>query len=195
MEFEFSVDTILELISVLLAILYVILAAKEHISCWIFGIVSSVIGVYLTYKSGLPGQALLYAYYVLIAFYGWYSWGKKNDDSEGLMVRWWKWKQHAIALSIGVVATLGVYYGAQFLLEEDLLLLDTATAAFSVIATFMLTRKVLDNWIYWIVIDSASLILYFTQGLNFFTVLFGIYLVLSIYGLVNWKKQQQRHVA
>lgn len=195
MEIEFSFMGVLELVTVLLAIVYVILAAKEHIWCWPFGIVSSAIGVYITYENALLGQSLMYVYYVVMGVYGWTAWSKKDESTPPRKAKWWSWKSHAIAIAVGVSASTGAYFLLNYYTDGATLYLDCITATFSFIATFMLTRKIIDNWIYWIVIDTASLVLYMSLELVFFTGLFAVYLVLSIYGLVNWYKQQQRHGA
>lgn len=190
-----STTAILELIAVVLNIIYVVLAAREKIACWYFGTVGSAIGIYVTFVMDLPGQSLLYVYYTAMSVYGWYKWRQNKSDGESAAIHWFGLKKNAIAIVGGAALTTGLYYLINGFFEQEIRALDLATVVFSLIGMYLITIKVIDNWIYWIVIDAASLYLYFTQELYFYAILFIVYMIISVYGLIKWQKHIATHAS
>jgi nicotinamide mononucleotide transporter len=183
-----------ELVAVVLALLYLLLAMKERIECWYAAFVSTGIYIFLFWDVSLLMESALQVYYLAMAVYGWWQWRKKNDQSEGLIIHVWSFRQHAIA--IATVALLVLVSG--YLLAENttaaLPYLDSFTTWGAVITTYMVTQKVLENWLYWIVIDGVSVFLYIDRELYMTAVLFVLYVVIVVIGFLQWLpryRQQQ----
>jgi nicotinamide mononucleotide transporter len=176
--------------------LYVIYAARQRMITWVFAFITSALYVYLCFINELYIETLLQLFYVAMAIYGWQQWKKHEnlgvkgaDEGEmppAQLVISWKWKQHFILIAAGVVGTgtLGIIF--QTFTGQENAFLDAFTTVFSLFATFMVTRRVLENWLYWIVIDAASVFLYYNRGLKLSALLFVLFTILAIYGWIKW---------
>jgi nicotinamide mononucleotide transporter len=133
-------------------------------------------------------ESALNAYYMVMAVYGWYQWQKGGNSSEGIKLSCWGLKNHLLA--IGLVLVLSVISG--YLLSQNtdarMPYIDSFTTWGSVITTYMVARKVLENWLYWIVIDGVSIFLYIDRELYQTAGLFVLYLVLAVIGYLAWRK-------
>jgi len=147
-------------------------------------------------------ESALNVYYMGMAVYGWWQWHKPATDqtapanSHAVTVHRWRWQQHVIALSMIAVATLvsGTLLARNT--EAALPYLDSFTTWSSVVTTFMVARKVLENWWYWIVIDAVSVYLYIDRGLYLTAMLFISYTVIAIFGYFAWQRtmKTQQHL-
>ena len=176
-----------EIIAVFFAILYLLLAIKENILCWLAALISTSFYVFLFFDVNLYMESGLQIYYIGMAFYGWYSWRKHNNKADDLVIHSWSSKQHIAAiLSIIVISSLSAW----LLLATQAAYpwLDSFTTWSAVLTTWMVARKVLENWLYWIVIDSVSIYLFVHKELYLTAVLFGLYIVLCIFGYIKWKQ-------
>jgi nicotinamide mononucleotide transporter len=186
---EFHHNSLLELIAVVLAIAYLLLAVRQHIACWYAAFISTAIFLYVFWQVNLYMESGLQVYYLGMAVYGWWAWqGGRSKGKPGLTINTWSLRQHLIVIGIVVVATFvsGTLLSGT---EQRLGYLDSFTTWGAVVATFMVTRKVLENWLYWIVIDSASLYLYFDRELYFTMILFLVYLVIIFFGFQSWLRE------
>ncbi|MFP6794437.1 MAG: nicotinamide riboside transporter PnuC [Pseudomonadales bacterium] len=186
---EFHQNSLLELIAVVLAIAYLLLAVRQHIACWYAAFISTAIFLYVFWQVNLYMESGLQVYYLGMAVYGWWAWQRgRSEGRPGLTISTWSLRQHLIVIGIVVVATFvsGTLLSGT---EQRLGYLDSFTTWGAVVATFMVTRKVLENWLYWIVIDSASLYLYFDRELYFTMILFLVYLVIIFFGFRNWLRE------
>ena len=186
---EFHQNSLLELIAVVLAIAYLLLAVRQHIACWYAAFISTAIFLYVFWQVNLYMESGLQVYYLGMAVYGWWAWQRgRSEGKPGLTINTWSLRQHLIVIGIVVVATFvsGTLLSGT---EQRLGYLDSFTTWGAVVATFMVTRKVLENWLYWIVIDSASLYLYFDRELYFTMILFLVYLVIIFFGFQSWLRE------
>lgn len=181
-----------EAAAVVCGIAYVILAAREHIACWFFGILNGLFSVYLFYQSGLLAESVLYLYYVAAGAYGWYAWAytKRPDQnpSRQLQVGEWRLPIHLILIVGGVFLSLLVAWFLQNYTQAQMPLIDAHTTVFSFITTYMVTRKILSNWIYWIVIDAVSVWLYASRDLYLYALLMAGYTLLAVWGYWSWHR-------
>ena len=188
MIFNFIVHNWLEITAVIFAILYLILAVKQNILCWIAGIISSVLYFFIMQKAGLYMEAYLQVFYVVMGIYGWSQWSASNASNPSFIVNTWSKYQHMIAISI--ILALSLLSG--FLLERytdaALPFLDALVSWGAVVATYMVAKKLLENWIYWFVIDATSIFLFIERGLWLSAVLFATYLVIIFFGYQSWNK-------
>mgnify|MGYP006266152101 CR=1 FL=1 len=182
-----------EMAAVGCGVAYVILAAREHILCWLFGIANGILSVYVFLRAGLLAEAGLYAFYILAGIYGWYTWlhGPERDQSGGdsLRVAEWGWLRHVAWILAGVALSLGLAYVLQSYTPAEMPLIDAHTTVFSFLATYMVTRKILSNWLYWIAIDGVSVWLYATRDLYLYSLLMLAYTGIAIWGYFSWRRQ------
>ncbi|GKT11739.1 MAG: nicotinamide mononucleotide transporter [Thiomicrorhabdus sp.] len=175
-----------------LGIIYVILASKESIWCWPTALLSTLIYTLLFWEGQLPMQSILNAYYMAMAVYGFILWRKQAESENTLRITARPIKFHIIFVGTGVVLTglIGFYLSNNA--EARMPYLDAAVTVFSVMNTILMARKVIENWLYWIVIDAAAIVLYLQTGYYVTIIMFLVYLVLAVYGYLNWKKLQQK---
>ncbi|WP_019555842.1 nicotinamide riboside transporter PnuC [Thiomicrorhabdus arctica] len=173
-----------------LGILYVILAAKESIWCWPAALVSTLIYTVLFWKGQLPMQAILNVYYMGMAVYGFILWQQQTTPKDNLRISNRPLKFHALFIGIGIMLTslIGLYLSS--IPGNRLPFLDAAVTVFSVMNTALMVRKVLENWLYWMVINVAAITLYFQTGYYVTILMFLVYLALAIYGYKNWRALQ-----
>ena len=172
-----------EWLAVALGVVYIILIMRRQRWGWAAGGASSLILTVLAARAQLPMQALLQFSYVIAAVYGWMKWA---PDATAQRIGHWHWRGHAMVCSAAVLVSLLL---ARLLMSEgysDWPFLDSLVACLGLFATWLVARVYLENWLYWMLIDSLSLYLFTAQGLVVTALLFAIYLVISCVGLVTW---------
>jgi nicotinamide mononucleotide transporter len=186
------VNLILECVAVLMAILYLVLAAKEDVKCWYAALISSLFYIYIMFQAGLVMESILQIFYVLMAIYGYLQWNNMISVDSDLSIKSWNKINHLY--SIGLVILLSTFSG--ILLERYtqavLPFLDAFTTFGAIITTYMVAKKIIENWIYWFVIDSISIYLFLSRELYLTALLFFIYLVIIIFGYISWKKKLEQ---
>jgi nicotinamide mononucleotide transporter len=180
-----------EVAAVLLAIVYLLLAIREHPGCWPAAILSSLIYVALLGEQQLYMEAALQVFYVVMAVYGWWAW-RPAVEGGALAVHVWPWRRHAGALLLVALLSLASGWLLAGNTAAALPWLDSFITWSSLLATWMVARKVLENWLYWFVIDSLSLGVFLNRGLYLTAALFGLYLVLIIVGYRAWRSAMLR---
>ena len=188
-------NSLLELAAVIFAVAYLVLAVRENSLCWYAAGMSTLIFLFIFWDVKLYMESGLQIYYLAMAFYGWYQWRGANRETASLRVSKWRAKQHVIALAL--IATLTFISGSLLNSGTDANLpyLDSFTTWASVVTTFMVARKILENWFYWLVIDSVSIYLYLDRELYFTSLLFAIYIVIIFFGWFAWKRSyRQREI-
>lgn len=181
-----------ELIAVITALIYVVLAAKGNIWCWPAALVSTIIYTVIFYDVYLWMDSALQIYYMAMAFYGWYCWrnqDNKREDSNVLIIKQWTISLHIKALVILTIISVAVGWFMANFTPTHFPYFDAATTVFAIFATYLITQKVLENWIYWIFIDFVSIYLYVQKDLTPTAVLFILYVGLALYGYLQWLKQ------
>lgn len=127
----------------------------------------------------------LQVFYFAMGIYGWIQWQRGGADHAGVRVHWWRLSAHAIAIAaILLVSMLSAW--ALRGTDAAFPFLDSVTTAAAVVATVMVARKVIENWIYWFVIDSLYIYLYIERGLFAYAALYGLYLVMIVFGFASW---------
>lgn len=185
-----------ELAAVAFAITYLLLAVRENVWCWFFAFVSTAIYTVLFWDVSLLMDSALNIYYMAMAVFGWYQWthggGRAasggNDESHTLAIRSLSKRQHGLIV-ISILLCSGV---SGFLLSEyshaAWPYVDSFTTWASVITTYLVATKYLQNWLYWIVIDAVSVPLYIERGLGLTALLFAVYIVIAVIGYRSWRK-------
>ncbi len=187
-------DTILstslvEYLIFITAILYVLLAAIENKWCWLFGIISSALSVYLCYEGKLFLESGLSIFYVIIGIYGWHQWRYGSKDKSELTIISYPLKKNLSLLLIGLFIWIPFGFFAHNYSTQVLPYLDAFITAFSIVATWMTAKKIIENWLYWIVIDCLAIFLYANRGFYLIALLYLIYTILAVAGYFSWKKK------
>lgn len=202
-----------EWVAVFTGIAYVILAAMRNNLCWFFAIFSSGIYVYLCLDGQLYIESVLQVFYVIMAIVGWYSWSDEStvdaiqseshsdvlDSSFELEnnqdIRTWSINYHLynLVISGGIAFILGFCFDT--FTDQANPYVDAFTTIFSLAATFMVVRKILENWIYWIIIDLVSIFLYHQRGYSLSAVLYFIFTLLAIGGFIVWYRKYKSQTA
>ncbi|MDQ3047466.1 MAG: nicotinamide riboside transporter PnuC [Bacteroidota bacterium] len=180
--------SITEWIIFIFALAYVILAAFEKAWCWIFGILSSALSVYLCFKGKLFLESGLSVFYVLIGFYGWYQWLYGSVKHTENQIISWPIKKTLVILLIGILLWIPTGLIASKYSTQALPYLDAFITVFSLLATWMTTKKILENWLFWIVIDALSISLYASRGFYLIALLYIIYTLVAAAGYFKWRK-------
>jgi len=184
----------LELIAVILALAYLVLAARQSQWCWLAAFISCALYVQLMFAARLYLETLLQFCYVILAVYGWWQWQygagrsatEQGDIGRPQFSLWW----HVRAIGLtSTVATLVALLAARYT-DAEAVWLDSFTTVFSLFATWLLTRKAIENWWYWLVIDTAYIYLYLSKGFTATAGLFALYVLLVIYAIFQWRRQQ-----
>lgn len=178
----------LEAWAVVFASAYLLLVIRQSIWCWPAAFISVLLSFVLFAGARLYMQSLLQLFYGGMAVYGWYQWRHGGVEHHGVSISTWSLGAHIGA--IGSIAIFGVAIGFGLSRTQAALpYLDSLTTVAALVTTFMVARKVLENWIYWFVIDAASAYLYAARGLPLYAALFVLYLVLVVIGFIQWWRE------
>ena len=190
----------LEYTAVAFGIIYVLLATRSIIWCWLAGIISSAIYIYINIEHQLYQDAILQTYYVVAGFYGWWLWSSPTQtlpQGEGLntkfalpIISFSRPQNFKLILLGAVLVPVFGYIFSKF--GNALSYFDATVTVFSFIATWMTAKKILENWIFWIVIDLIAAVMYFIKGLHATSFLYIFFSVIAVYGYFEWKKNVSR---
>ena len=185
----------LEVVAVAAAIAYLVLAIRQSIWCWLGAGISTAIYVYLFFVAKLYMESALNLFYFAMAIYGWSVWYFGRSGDEALPVSVWGRNVHGIAIvSILAASILSGYLLARYS-DAAYPYVDSMTTWGAIWATFLVARKVLENWWYWLVIDAASIVIYWSRDLQLTALLFVAYVVMIPFGLIAWRRSWQERAA
>jgi len=180
-----------EVAAVLTGIGFLLLAVRENPWCWVSGGISTAIFGVLFWQASLYLQSLLQVYYVAVSVYGWWHWRRGSQGGANLPVQRWSVARNAVAITAIVASGLMSGYILDHQTDSGLPYLDALTTWGGVVTTWMAARKVLENWLYWLVINAAAIALYIASGLYVTTGLYAVYFVLALFGYARWKRNLQ----
>lgn len=182
-----STLSIAETAAVLLAITYLVLAIHQNILCWAAGMISALIFMGVFYSALLYMQSALQIFYVGMAIFGWYQWRYAGDEGSGVRIHTLTIVRHVQVIA-GISATallLGWIMGRT---DTPFPYAEAFITVAAIVTTFMVARKVLENWLYWFVIDSIAVYLYVARELYLTALLFVFYLVMAVIGFRRWRR-------
>lgn len=182
-----SAFSVAEAAGVALAVAYLVLAIRQNILCWAAALMSSALYTLIFFTARLYMESVLQIFYAAMAVYGWYQWRYAGDAGDGVLVHTWQLRRHVLVVGGVAAATLLVGWGMNHT-NAAFPYADAFTTVAAVVTTFMVARKVLENWIYWFVIDSISIYLYVARELYLTALLFLFYLVLIVIGFRSWRR-------
>lgn len=178
----------LEIVAVVLAVLYLLLAIRQNIWCWLCAGISTAIYAYLFSNAQLYMESALNVFYFAMAIYGWSVWHRGSSEGREMPVSVWGAAIHAYAITAIIVASVTSGYLLSRYTDAAFPYVDSMTTWAAIWATFLVARKVLENWWYWIVIDIASIFIYWSRDLQLTSMLFVLYVVMIPFGLVSWTR-------
>jgi len=175
----------LQLVSVAFALAYLMLAIPQSLWCWPAALVSTALWMVVAFEARLYMDSGLQVFYFAMGIYGWVQWRGGGERHAGVRVHWWKPGTHRLVISLILLVSAGCGW---VLSRSDAAFpyLDSFTTVAAIVATFMVTRKVIENWFYWFVIDSVYICLYVERGLFAYAALYGLYLIMIVFGFLAW---------
>jgi len=183
---------ILEIIGALCSIIYSLLLMKEKKSGWWFGIASSCIGTVLFFQTKLYAQACISIYFAFVGIYGWWYWNKAEKRNEHIHT--WTLNTHLLSVVIFCLLSWISAYLFKTYTESSSPYFDSFITLFGLLASIKEARKVLSSWIYWLVINLCSAVLYYEQGLVYYSILMIVYAGICIPGYLSWLNIYRRHL-
>lgn len=184
----------IEIFGVVTGILYVILEVKQNRLLWPLGIITSAAYIYIFFSGKFYADMGLQVYYVLISIYGWYYWsrgGARATKGELPVVRINR-QQFILLLLTFAFSWLGIYIVLVRFTDSTVPLGDSFTTALAIVATWMLTRKIIEQWFLWIIANIVSIGLYIYKGLYPTVILYVVYAGMAIYGYMEWKRSMTK---
>jgi len=186
---SYIIDNYVEILGAVFGFVYLYFSIKQKVWLWPVGIITSVFYIYVFFVSKFYADMCLQFYYVAVSIYGWYFWvfGKKKQETELQTT-----KTDLREIIILTVATIVLFIIISAILynftDSPVPIWDGFTTAASIIATWMLAKKKLENWLVWIVVDFLSISLFLYKELYVTSILFVAYTVLAFVGYFKWKK-------
>jgi nicotinamide mononucleotide transporter len=185
-----TLDIALELVAVVFTIASVIYSKKNNVLVFPTGMICTAIFVYLLLKWGLLGDMMINVYYFIMSVYGWHIWTRKINGKEVTPIQKASPKEHKISILIFIATFLFVFlvYTAFDKFNHWTSYLDTLTTAIFFVGMWLMAKRKIENWIYWIIGDIISVPLYFYKGLTFSSILYFVLTIIAIFGYYSWKK-------
>ena len=179
-----------EWIAAALGLAYLLLAVRRNLWCWLCAFASTTIYLAVFARAALYMQAALQVFYLVMAVYGFLEWKRGRTQDGELAILSWSVAQHAVAAVLVALATLVNGWLLVRYTDAAAPWLDSFVTWGSVVTTWMVARRVIENWLYWLIVDGAAVWLYYSQGLLPTTILFIIYLGVVVHGYVVWRREQ-----
>ncbi|NMH86984.1 nicotinamide riboside transporter PnuC [Flavivirga algicola] len=189
-------DILLEIIAIIFGFLSVWYSKKNKVFVFPTGMISTIIFVYLLYKWELLGDMMINGYYFIMSVYGWYIWTRKIDETHVTPISITTIKEKAISIFIFLGTLLFVFlvYKAFNKWTSWVAYIDTLTTAIFFVGMWLMARRKLENWIFWIIGDLISVPLYFYKGFTFTSFQYLGFTVIAIFGYLSWKKSINKNL-
>lgn len=180
----------IEVLGAILGFLYIIFSIRQNILTWLTGLVTSALYIYVFFVSKFYADMGLQVYYVFVSIYGWYHWVKgSGGNKKAVPVTNTKRSEWGWIVLASLVLFLIIYFILKKFTDSPVPVGDSITTSLSIVATWMLARKMLEHWLIWIFVDALSMGLYIYKSLWPTVILFFIYTVMAYIGYIKWKKE------
>ncbi|MCD4725875.1 MAG: nicotinamide riboside transporter PnuC [Bacteroidales bacterium] len=189
---NFVDSSILEAIAVFFGILSVWFAKKENILVYPSGIISVVIYIYICFFAKLYADMGINFVFFVMSVYGWFMWSRKDEEKHFLAISSCKRKDHLISAFMLVFFFITLSYFLSNYTDSNVPVIDSLTSSIFIVAMWLMARKKIENWIYWIIGNVISIPLYFYKDLALTSVQFTVFLVLAILGYLEWRQKLLR---
>lgn len=191
MEFLSEYSLVIEIIGAVLSLFYLYFSIRKSIWLWPLGLLASSFYIAVYFYSKLYAEMGLQVYYIIVSIYGWYFWmfgNKTNSNQAELPISRLNLKATLIYLGAFIFLYLGLYLILSHFTDSNIPGWDSLATALSLVATWMLARKVLENWIIWIIADAMCIAISIYKDLYFTAALFVVYTIMAFAGYLSWKK-------
>ena len=183
-------EIFLEITAVIFGLLSVWFAKKDNILVFPTGIINTSIYVYLLWKWGLLGDMIINGYYFIMSIYGWYHWTRKKGDTVEFPIAESSYKEKKIAVIIFIFTITSVvlvyHYFDKFTSWSAYV--DTFITGIFFVGMWLMAKRKIENWIFWIIGDIISIPLYFAKGYTFTSFQYLIFTIIAVFGYLEWKK-------
>ena len=183
----------IEIVGAILSLIYLYLSIKAKVSLWFFGIVSSLFYIVVFFQTKFYADMSLQFYYVFVSVYGWIYWKRGKSETEEIGTTQLTKKITLILILVTLLTYIVYYLILSKFTDSTIPKADSLVGALSVVGTWMLARKLIENWLVWIIADGLCVGLYIYKGLYPTAVLFVIYTIMSVVGYFQWKKQMKKY--
>lgn len=180
--------SLLEIIAAIISIFAVYLTTRQKIICFPIGIVSVALYFYIFFEAKLYADMALQIFYIAMLIYGWYNWLFKKNDNKELKVTKLKKREYPIPLAIVILFTFGLGFLLKNHTDAALPFVDAFTTSLSLFAQWLVAKKKIENWVVWVIADSIYIGMYIYKDLYPTAILYFIFIILAIKGLIEWKK-------
>jgi len=191
-----TIDIVLEIIAVVFGFLSVWFSKQNKI--WVFptGMISTSIFVYLLLKWSLLGDMMINGYYFIMSVYGWYVWTRKIDDTQVTPISKINFKEKKISVAIFFATLLFVFiiYKTFDKWSDWVAYADTITTAIFFVGMWLMAKRKIENWIFWIIGDIISVPLYLYKGFTFTSFQYLGFTFIAIFGYLAWKKNLNKQI-
>ena len=187
--------TWIEAIAVISGIVSVWYSRKENILVFPTGLLNTIIYIYLSVKGHLFGEASVNLYYTIMSLYGWYLWTRKNTSNQSFILQITNSNskerilQFLFFIGVYVIIYFSLVYLKQSFAPEAIPWADALASASAYTAMWLMAKKKVESWFWWVVTNIASIPLYFMKGYTFTSVLFIVLLILAIAGWIEWSRK------
>lgn len=187
----------IELLGAILGIIYVFFSIRQNIYTWPVGLLTSVLYVVVFFNSKLYADMGLQMYYVVISIYGWYEWlrGNSSDSKEMLKVSRLSLNLGLVLVLVSFLIFLLMWYVLKNYTDSPVPFADSLATSLSIVATWMLARKILEHWLVWVFVDAFSIGLFLYKDLLPTVVLFVVYTFMAVVGYREWRKEYRRSLS
>lgn len=184
----------IEVVAVATSIAYLLFAARESLWCWFFALVSVVCYTIILLRANLYAETALQAYYGFMAVYGFLQWkkGPSTTPQNERLIQTMAAPLHFWLMGSVAVGTVLVGYLLHTYTDAAIPFLDAFTTVGALVTTWMVTKKYIENWLYWIAVDGAGIYLYWNRELYLTSLLFVAYVIIVIIGYLKWKEQLKK---
>jgi nicotinamide mononucleotide transporter len=184
-----------EAIAAALGLAYLLLAVRRNLLCWLCAFASTAIWLVLVARAALYMQSLLQVFYLAMAVYGFLDWRKGRKEAGDVLIRSWTPARHLAAVALVAAASAASGFVLDRTTDAAMPYLDSFVTWGSVVTTWMVARRVIENWLYWVVVDGLAVYLYVEQGLLALALLFVIYLGIVVHGYFVWRRERLQQQA
>lgn len=186
---NWNFDDSVEIFGAIAGLVFLYLEIKQNRWLWPLGLLTSGLYIYVFFTARLYADMSLQFYYVFISIYGWILWSKGDGESKGeIPIKKITAKLFFVLIIFSVVIYITIAYILVAFTDASVPYWDAFTTALSIVATWMLARKILEQWLVWIVVNAVSLGLYIYKGLYPTSILFLFYTSMAIVGYWQWRK-------
>lgn len=189
----YIMDTTLEIFGAVFGFLAVYFTIKQNIICWYFGLIQVILYCFVFYTAKLYSDMILHVIYIFLQGFGWYNWKYGGSNHSALRVTLLTNATFWIGLT--VLASVFLGYTMQANTDASYPYEDAFIMVASLVAQYLMIKKVVASWIFWIVVDVVGITIYSYKGLYFTAVLYLLFLIMAIMGYLEWKKAYNEELA